>query len=164
VSVLAAGILRGKTAWITGGGTGLGAAMARRFAALGAKVALSGRRPEPIEAVASELSGIAAPCDVRDPAQVDAALARIVKDAGPIDILVNNAAGNFLCPSEDLSPNGFDAVVRIVLHDLRRDRLRLRPPQRLRQGRRGRSHPLARRRVGAPPDPLERHRARPDPH
>ena len=119
--VLADGALDGKTAWITGAGTGLGRAMALRFAALGASIALSGRRREPLDAVAAEVEALGrrsavAPCDVRDAAQVDAALALIRERIGLPDILVNNAAGNFLCPSEELTPNGFDAVVRIVLH------------------------------------------------
>ena len=118
---LRADLLRGRTAWITGGGTGLGRAMALRFAALGADIALSGRRREPLESVAKELEAIGrratfATCDVRDAAQVDEALDLIVASLTLPDILVNNAAGNFLCPSEDLTPNGFDAVVRIVLH------------------------------------------------
>jgi NAD(P)-dependent dehydrogenase (short-subunit alcohol dehydrogenase family) len=120
-SALAPGVLRGKTAWITGGGTGLGRAMALRFAALGASVAVSGRRLEPLEAVVAEISAsggraAAAPCDVRDASQVDAALARLCETLGVPDILVNNAAGNFLCPSEELTPNGFASVVAIVLH------------------------------------------------
>jgi NAD(P)-dependent dehydrogenase (short-subunit alcohol dehydrogenase family) len=118
---LAPGLLDGKTTWITGGGTGLGRAMALRFADLGARVALSGRRPEPLEETAEEIraaSGEAlhAPCDVRDPEAVDRALETIVGSWGGLDILVNNAAGNFLCPTEELSPKGFAAVVGIVLH------------------------------------------------
>jgi NAD(P)-dependent dehydrogenase (short-subunit alcohol dehydrogenase family) len=118
---LAPDLLRGKTAWITGGGTGLGRAMALRFAGLGATVAVSGRRLEPLEEVAGEIvaSGgraATAPCDVRDAKQVDAALARVRETVGVPDILINNAAGNFLCPSEELTPNGFATVVAIVLH------------------------------------------------
>lgn len=109
-------LLSGKVAWITGGGTGLGRAMALRFAALGAKVAVSGRREEPLQAVARETGGVFATCDVRDPAAVEAALSRIEAEAGLPDILVNNAAGNFLSPSEQLSPNAFASVVGIVLH------------------------------------------------
>jgi NAD(P)-dependent dehydrogenase (short-subunit alcohol dehydrogenase family) len=120
-SALAPDILRGKTAWITGGGTGLGRAMALRFAALGAAVAVSGRRLEPLDGVVAEIvasrgRAAAAPCDVRDANQVDTALARVRETLGIPDILVNNAAGNFLCPSEDLTPNGFATVVAIVLH------------------------------------------------
>jgi NAD(P)-dependent dehydrogenase (short-subunit alcohol dehydrogenase family) len=120
-SRLAPDLLRGKTAWITGGGTGLGRAMAHRFAELGAQIAISGRRPEPLESVAAELAAKGAkaawaPCDVREPQQVDQALETIRGSLGLPDILVNNAAGNFLCASEDLAPKGFDIVVRIVLH------------------------------------------------
>jgi len=114
-------LLAGKAAWITGAGTGLGRAMAKRFAGLGAKIALSGRRPEPLEETAAEIraegaTAVVAPCDVRDPASVDAALQKAVDELGGVDILVNNAAGNFICPSVELSPNAFAAVVGIVLH------------------------------------------------
>ena len=118
---LAPEVLRGKSAWITGGGTGLGRAMALRFAALGASVAVSGRRLEPLESVVAEIvaaggRATAAPCDVRDASQVDTALTRVCDTLGIPDVLVNNAAGNFLCPSEELTPNGFASVVAIVLH------------------------------------------------
>jgi NAD(P)-dependent dehydrogenase (short-subunit alcohol dehydrogenase family) len=117
---LAPDLLAGKTAWITGGGSGLGRAMAVRFAELGAGIALSARREEPLVDTARairEAGGRAwwATCDVRDPAAVDAALESLLRDSGGIDLLVNNAAGNFLCPSEELTPNGFAAVVDIVL-------------------------------------------------
>jgi NAD(P)-dependent dehydrogenase (short-subunit alcohol dehydrogenase family) len=120
-TALAPELLRGKIAWITGGGTGLGRAMALRFAALGASVAVSGRRALPLESVAAEIGAVggkaaAVPCDVRDAVSVDSALDGVRAALGVPDILVNNAAGNFLCRSEDLTPNGFDAVVRIVLH------------------------------------------------
>ena len=113
--------LANKTAWITGGGTGLGRAMALRFSKLGAAVAICGRREEPLAATVDEIraqggKATSACCDVRDPQAVDAALAKVVEDLGGLDILVNNAAGNFLCPAEELSPNGFAAVVGIVLH------------------------------------------------
>jgi len=118
---LAPGLLEGKVAWITGGGTGLGRAMAKRFAGLGARVGLSGRRLETLRGVADEIAAeggqaICAPCDVRDAAAVDRALERVRTELGRLDILVNNAAGNFLCPTEELSPNAFAAVVGIVLH------------------------------------------------
>ncbi|RMG11843.1 MAG: SDR family oxidoreductase, partial [Planctomycetota bacterium] len=106
---------------VTGGGTGLGKSMALRFAELGARLVIASRRREVIEAAVAEVEergaqGLAVPCDVRDPAAVDALVARAVERFGRIDALVNNAAGNFLCPTEELSPGGFDAVVRIVLH------------------------------------------------
>ncbi len=118
---LAPGLLDGKCAWVTGGGTGLGRAMALRFASLGAKVAVCGRREEPlVETVEAVRAGggtaTHGTCDVRDPDAVDAALAHVVDELGGVDILVNNAAGNFLCPSEELSPNAFNAVVGIVLN------------------------------------------------
>jgi NAD(P)-dependent dehydrogenase (short-subunit alcohol dehydrogenase family) len=118
---LTPGLLRGKSAWITGGGSGLGRAMALRFAELGASVALSGRQAEPLEGTARAIrqaggTAVCAPCDVRDPAAVQAALELLLAERGRLDILVNNAAGNFLSRSEELSPNGFAAVVGIVLH------------------------------------------------
>lgn len=95
--------------------------MAQRFAALGAAVAVSGRRAGPLDETVAALRAaggraVAAPCDVRDPQTVDAALEALLSGLGQLDILVNNAAGNFLCPSEELSPNGFAAVVGTVLH------------------------------------------------
>ncbi len=116
-----ADLLRGKTTLITGGGTGLGRAMALRLSGLGAKVALVGRRPEPLEATAREIRGrggeaAEVPCDIRDAAAVKQAFDAAENALGPVNQLVNNAAGNFLCASEDLSSNAFDSVVRIVLH------------------------------------------------
>ena len=117
---LAPDLLQGKIAWITGGGTGLGRAMALRFAELGARVGLSGRREEPLAGTAQTITNAGgraaiACCDVRDPDAVDSALEKLTGELGRPEILVNNAAGNFLCRSEDLSPNGFAAVVDIVL-------------------------------------------------
>jgi NAD(P)-dependent dehydrogenase (short-subunit alcohol dehydrogenase family) len=114
-------LLRGKTTIVTGGGTGLGRSMAIRLASLGAQVGLLGRRPEPLSDTAATIrktGGLAAavPCDVRDPAAVRAAFDGVENALGPVNQLVNNAAGNFLSASEDLSDNAFDAVVRIVLY------------------------------------------------
>ncbi len=114
-------LLAGRTTVITGGGTGLGRSMALRMAGLGAKVALLGRRPQPLEETAAEIrkaNGVAAavPCDIREPEAVAAAFDRVETEIGPANQLVNNAAGNFLAASEDLTPNGFDAVVKIVLY------------------------------------------------
>ena len=114
-------LLAGKTILITGGGTGLGRSMALRMAGLGARVAVVGRRPEPLQEVVARIraaggTAAATPCDVRDAEAVEAAFARIEQEPGPLNQLVNNAAGNFLCASEDLSPNAFDSVVRIVLY------------------------------------------------
>jgi NAD(P)-dependent dehydrogenase (short-subunit alcohol dehydrogenase family) len=116
-----ADLLAGKTTIITGGGSGLGRSMALRLAALGARVAVLGRRVQPLEetvAAVREAGGkaTAAPCDVRDPAAVAAAFDRVEKELGPANQLINNAAGNFLCASEDLSDNAFHSVVQIVLY------------------------------------------------
>jgi NAD(P)-dependent dehydrogenase (short-subunit alcohol dehydrogenase family) len=120
VECLGPGTLTGKTIWITGGGSGLGKAMALRLAKLGARLALSGRRPEPLAETVAEIeaSGGAAafaPCDVRRSNEVDEAYQALTASLGPLDALVNNAAGNFLCPAEELSDNAFSAIVDIVL-------------------------------------------------
>ena len=114
-------LLKGKTTIITGGGTGLGRSMALRLAGLGARVAVLGRREEPLQDTARairEAGGVAAgfPCDVRDPAAVKAAFDAAEVELGPANQIVNNAAANFLSPTEDLSPNAFHSVVQIVLY------------------------------------------------
>ena len=114
-------VLRDQTLFVTGGGTGLGRAMAEAFAAVGARVAVVGRRPEPLaETVAAirAAGGVAcsARCDVRDPASVAAAVDAVEAELGQVTALVNNAAGNFLAPTEELSANAFQAVVSIVLN------------------------------------------------
>ncbi|MDH3628549.1 MAG: SDR family oxidoreductase [Acidobacteriota bacterium] len=113
-------MLAGKVAWITGGGSGLGRATALRMAGLGAQVCVMGRREKPLDetvAMIVDQGGIASrhAGDVREPEAIDATLAHIVETHGGLDILLNNAAGNFLCPSETLSPKAFSAVVDIVL-------------------------------------------------
>ena len=120
VQCLRPGLLEGKTAWITGGGSGLGRAMAMRFAELGAAVGVAGRREAPLRETVAAIEGAGgraawAACDVRDAGAVAAALDTLESALAPVDILVNNAAGNFLCPSEELTPRGFAAVVDIVL-------------------------------------------------
>lgn len=113
-------LLRDKRILITGGGTGLGKGMSRRFLELGAVVYICGRRKEVLTAAVAELNKIAPgrihslPCDVRDLALVEEMISTIWKD-GPLDIVVNNAAGNFLARTEELSPGAFDAVIGIVL-------------------------------------------------
>jgi NAD(P)-dependent dehydrogenase (short-subunit alcohol dehydrogenase family) len=112
-----ADLLKDRTIVVTGGGTGLGAEMARRFAALGAQVAVLGRRKEKLDEVVASIAAAggkasAHSCDVRDSGAVQEVAARI----GSVDGLVNNAAGNFLAPAEDLSSNGFKTVVDIVLN------------------------------------------------
>jgi NAD(P)-dependent dehydrogenase (short-subunit alcohol dehydrogenase family) len=114
-------LLNGKTTVVTGGGSGLGRSMALRLAGLGAKLALIGRRPGPLEETAAAIraaggSAAAVPCDVRDSAAVRQAFDAAEAALGPANQLVNNAAGNFLAASEELSDNAFDSVVRIVLY------------------------------------------------
>ena len=105
---------------VTGGGTGLGKAIAVEFARLGATVAILGRSPEHLEAgrgAIEEAGGAAVTeeCDIRDPEKVALAFEALQLAAGLPDVLVNNAAGNFPVPAEDLSPNGWRAVTQIVL-------------------------------------------------
>ena len=114
-------LLKGKNIIVTGGGTGLGKSMATRFAELGANLVITSRREGVISKAAKELqkSGgkvVAIPCDVRDPEQVEAMVEKTVKELGSVDILLNNAAGNFISPTENLSPNAFKTVIDIVLN------------------------------------------------
>jgi NAD(P)-dependent dehydrogenase (short-subunit alcohol dehydrogenase family) len=113
-------LLHGKRILITGGGTGLGKGMAQRFLELGATVYICGRREEVLKATVTELSAAtkgvihAIPCDVRNLDAIESMINSIWKD-GPLDILVNNAAGNFIARTEDLSARAFDSVIGIVL-------------------------------------------------
>jgi NAD(P)-dependent dehydrogenase (short-subunit alcohol dehydrogenase family) len=111
-------LLRDKRILITGGGTGLGKAMARRFLELGATVYICGRREDVLEETAAELTSTGAihalPCDVRTLDAVEGMIESIWRD-GPLDILVNNAAGNFIARTEELSPRAFESVIGIVL-------------------------------------------------
>jgi NAD(P)-dependent dehydrogenase (short-subunit alcohol dehydrogenase family) len=115
--VLPDGALRGRVALVTGGGTGLGRAMALELGRLGAQVAVLGRRREPLDGTVAGLAGdgFAVQADVRDAEAVGAAYDAAEQALGPITTLVNNAAGNFLVRAEELSPNGWRAVVGIVL-------------------------------------------------
>lgn len=112
--------LDGKVVIVTGGGSGLGKSMAAYFLELGAKVAITSRDYEKLKTTAAELSrreGDCLPvsCDVRDYAQVEAMIQNVMQVYGKIDVLVNNAAGNFISPTERLSPNAFDTILDIVL-------------------------------------------------
>ena len=114
-------LLKDRVAVITGGGTGLGLAIAARLSELGALVAIGSRSAEHLERGTAELrhAGFdpqAIQLDVRKPEQVDEMVTRVVRHFGRIDILINNAAGNFVSKAEDLSPNGWNAVVGIVLN------------------------------------------------
>ncbi len=119
--MLVEGSLNDKTIIVTGGGSGLGKAMATRFCALGANVVLAARKMERLEAAAEEMRALdkgdafAVQVDVRDWSSLDEMVAKSVEKYGKIDGLVNNAAGNFLVAAEDLSEGGFDAVIGIVL-------------------------------------------------
>lgn len=113
-------ILQGKVALITGGGTGIGESITLALARAGADVVVSSRDPAHLEGVSRAASAcgrraLAVPCDVRDADSVEALLARVRDDLGRLDVLVNCAAGNFLCPAEKLSPNGFRSVIEIDL-------------------------------------------------
>jgi NAD(P)-dependent dehydrogenase (short-subunit alcohol dehydrogenase family) len=113
--------LAGKVIVVTGGGSGLGKAMTQYFMELGAKVVITSRDLEKLQTTANELekatNGICLPlqCDVRHYDQVEGMLAEVLKQFGKVDILLNNAAGNFISPTERLSANAFDTIIDIVL-------------------------------------------------
>ena len=119
-SIFASGLFSDQVVLITGGGSGIGLATARELAALGAKVAICGRKIEKIDAARKELEadGIEADrvlggaCDIRDPEQVAAFVGEALARFGRIDVLVNNAGGQFPSPAELLSPKGWEAVIR----------------------------------------------------
>jgi NAD(P)-dependent dehydrogenase (short-subunit alcohol dehydrogenase family) len=118
--MLPEGTLDGKAAIVTGGGSGIGRGLALELARLGAAVTVAGRRPEPLAETTAliESAGgraLAHPTDVREPDQVDELVNATTAAFGRVDVLVNNAAGNFVVKAEDLSPNGWRAVVSIVL-------------------------------------------------
>ena len=115
-------LLAGKKILITGGGTGLGKSIGKRYLELGAHLVICGRRTEVLEATAAEFKAEIAgakvdtlACDVRDAAQVEAMMDEIWK-SGPLDLLLNNAAANFIARTDKLSPRAVDAVLGIVLH------------------------------------------------
>lgn len=116
--IFADNILQGKVAFVTGGGTGITGGVARAFSEAGAKVAITSRKTENLEAMKKRIEDAGGECfavaaDVRDYAAVENAIAETVKHFGKIDVVVNGAAGNFLCKAEELSPNGFGTVVDI---------------------------------------------------
>lgn len=118
--MLPADTFRDQVVLITGGGTGLGKAMALAFARLGARIAIASRKPEHHAAGLAAMKNlgvqaIAVPLDVREPEQVALAFDVAERELGPVGVLVNNAAGNFPVAAESLSPNGWRAVVDIVL-------------------------------------------------
>ncbi|MEU9417272.1 SDR family oxidoreductase [Streptomyces sp. NPDC051000] len=121
-AALPPGTYAGQVVLVTGGGTGLGKAIAAEFARLGADVVIAGRHAARLDAACAELAAVAdagrvaaAVCDIRDPERVSDVFDAAEAAFGPPDVLVNNAAANFPCPAEDLSPNAWRAVVDITL-------------------------------------------------
>jgi citronellol/citronellal dehydrogenase len=117
--IFADGLFRGQTAVVTGGGSGIGLATAIELARLGGRVAICGRTPEKLEAARAQIAAVGGAdsvhtgvCDIREPEQVTAFVAGVVGAFGGIDLLVNNAGGQFPSPAQQISPNGFAAVVK----------------------------------------------------
>ncbi len=120
-SIFRAGLLDGQVALVTGGGTGIGLGISQLLAELGAHVVMASRKPANLEAARADIASrggkvTAVQLDVRDPEQVKAAVDGIAQQLGRIDVLVNNAAGNFYAPSATLSPNAWKSVVEIDLY------------------------------------------------
>lgn len=119
--MLGSGTFTDKTCFITGAGTGIGKRFATRAAELGATVALGGRRENLLQETADEIrraggKALIYPVDIRKPEEVEATIDAIVHETGHIDVLINNAAGNFVSRAEDISANGWNAVINIVLN------------------------------------------------
>ncbi len=114
-------ILKGKTVLITGGSSGIGKEMGHKFAGLGARVAIVARRKDLIDNVCQEMRSYGydfygVPCDVRNPDQISSAYDKIIEEFGLPNVLINNAAGNFVSPTERLSPHAVESVISIVLN------------------------------------------------
>ena len=114
--VFAPGLLDGQVALVSGGGSGLGRATAVELAACGARVVICGRRAEPLEETVAQCEGgrcEARVCDIREEDQVDALLDTVLERHGQLDVLVNNAGGQYMTPAEDITPKGFRTVIRL---------------------------------------------------
>jgi citronellol/citronellal dehydrogenase len=110
------GLLDGQVALVSGGGSGLGRAAALELAALGSQVVVCGRRSEPLEETAAQAEGgrcAAIACDIREEDQVSALVDKVLAHHGRIDVLLNNAGGQYLAPAEDITPKGFRTVIRL---------------------------------------------------
>lgn len=119
-SVFSSDLFKGKTVFITGGGSGINLGIGKNFAAVGANIGMCGRTQERLDAAAKELESLGArvcgvAADVRDFKAVEASMAACEEKLGPMHVLVCGAAGNFPCPAEVLSPNGFKSVIDIDL-------------------------------------------------
>jgi citronellol/citronellal dehydrogenase len=119
-SVLREGSLAGRSALVTGGGSGIGRATAELLAALGARVTVAGRRAELLEETAASIRArggecLAVVCDVREPDGVRDLVEKVMRQHGSLDVLVNNAGGQFVAPAEEISHKGFRAVTRLNL-------------------------------------------------
>ncbi|TKC35944.1 hypothetical protein EI555_001699, partial [Monodon monoceros] len=113
---------QGKVAFITGGGTGLGKGMTTHLSSLGAQCVIASRKIDVLKATAEQISSQtgnkvhAIQCDVRDPGMVQSTVSELIKVVGHPDIVINNAAGNFISPTERLSPNAWKTITDIVLN------------------------------------------------
>src|SRR5690554_2032465 len=120
MSVFRDGLFGGKVVLITGGGSGIGRALALEFGALGARVVIAARREDPLRAVVESIrqgggEGHFYTMDVRDEARVDEVVGAVWEDVGAVDVLVNNAGGNFVSPAVGMSARGFKTVLDINL-------------------------------------------------
>src|ERR1035437_3142385 len=118
--MFAPGLFAGQVALVTGGGSGIGLATARELRKLGGRVAICGRKADKLEAAlevlrcdgAAEADVLGSPCDIREPEQIEAFVGQVLAKMGRIDVLVNNAGGQFPSPASAMTPRGWEAVIR----------------------------------------------------